>query len=76
MCIAVAFNRWMRKTARPVVWEGAGAKSPAPDPIQKGRAVLVKRQAKLLELIDQLARGRLIDWPNQLLVPYHGSGHH
>jgi hypothetical protein len=23
----------MRKTARPVVWEGAGAKSPAPDPI-------------------------------------------
>ena len=28
-----AFNRWMRKTARPVVWEGAGAQSPAPDPI-------------------------------------------
>jgi len=23
----------MRKTARPVVWEGAGAQSPAPDPI-------------------------------------------
>jgi hypothetical protein len=24
----------MRKTARPVVWEGAGAQSPAPDPIE------------------------------------------
>src|SRR5437879_1112340 len=23
----------MRKTARPVVWEGAGAQSPSPDPI-------------------------------------------
>jgi len=33
MYIAAAFNRWMRKTARPVVWEGAGAKSPALDPI-------------------------------------------
>jgi hypothetical protein len=30
-----AFNRRMRKTARPVVWEGAGAQSPAPDPIEK-----------------------------------------
>ena len=28
-----AFNRRMRKTARPVVWEGAGAQSPALDPI-------------------------------------------
>jgi len=28
----------MRKTARPVVWEGAGAQSPAPDPIEfRGR---------------------------------------
>ena len=26
-------NRRMRKTARPVVWEGAGAQSSAPDPI-------------------------------------------
>jgi len=25
----------MRKTARPVVWEGAGAQSPALDPIWK-----------------------------------------
>src|ERR1022692_2824683 len=24
----------MRKTARPVVWEGAGAQSPSPDPIR------------------------------------------
>jgi hypothetical protein len=30
---AVAFNRRMRQTARPVVWEGAEAQSPAPDPI-------------------------------------------
>jgi hypothetical protein len=28
------FNRRMRKTARPVVWEGAGAQSPALHPIQ------------------------------------------
>lgn len=28
-----AFNRRMRKTARPVVWEGAGAQSPALHPI-------------------------------------------
>jgi len=26
-------NRRIGKTARPVVWEGAGAQSPAPDPI-------------------------------------------
>ena len=32
---AAAFNRRMRKTARPVVWEGAGAQSPVPDPIQE-----------------------------------------
>ena len=30
---AAAFNRRMRKTERPVVWEGVGAQSPAPDPI-------------------------------------------
>jgi len=33
---AAAFNRRMRKTARPVVWEGAGAQSPALDPILHG----------------------------------------
>jgi hypothetical protein len=27
------FNRRMRKTARPVVWKGHGAKSPCPHPI-------------------------------------------
>ena len=27
------FNRRMPKTARPVVWEGRGAQSPRPDPI-------------------------------------------
>ena len=32
---AAAFNRRMRKTARPVVWEGDGAQSPSLDPIQK-----------------------------------------
>ena len=31
---AATFNRRMRKTARAVVWEGAGAQSPASDPIQ------------------------------------------
>ena len=34
MNLEAAFNRRMRKTARTVVWEGAGAQSPAPDPIQ------------------------------------------
>src|ERR1039458_3296530 len=40
----------MRKTARTVVWEGAGAQSPAPDPIVKMRpaamnpAILLSRQ--------------------------------
>jgi hypothetical protein len=28
------FNRRMRKTARPVVWKGGGAKSPPPHPIR------------------------------------------
>lgn len=31
--MTAAFNRRMRKTARTVVWEGAGAQSPALDPI-------------------------------------------
>ena len=31
---AAAFNRRMRKTARPVAWEGDGAQSPSLDPIQ------------------------------------------
>src|SRR5579875_1383204 len=30
---AAEFNRRMRKTARPVVWEGDGAQSPSLDPI-------------------------------------------
>ena len=32
---AAACNRRMRKTARPMVWEGAGAQSPAHDPIAR-----------------------------------------
>ncbi len=38
---AAAFNRWMRKTARPVVWEGAGTQFPAPDPIAAAVALKV-----------------------------------
>ena len=34
MKMEAAFNRRMRKTARTVVWEGAGAQSPALDPIR------------------------------------------
>jgi hypothetical protein len=34
--MTAAFNRRMRKTARTVVWEGAGAQSPALDPINTG----------------------------------------
>jgi hypothetical protein len=45
MKMEAAFNRRMRKTARTVVWEGAGAQSPAPDPIDdaaEGESCLVK----------------------------------
>ncbi len=31
--LAAGSNRRIRKTVRPVVWEGAGAQSPIPDPI-------------------------------------------
>ena len=31
--IAAAFNRRIRKTVRPVVWEGGRAQSRSPDPI-------------------------------------------
>ena len=34
---AAGSNRRIRKTVRPVVWEGAGAQSPVPDPINGGR---------------------------------------
>ena len=34
---AAGFNRRMRKTARPVVWEGDGAQSPSLDPIEGAR---------------------------------------
>ena len=34
-CQDACFNRRMRKTARPVVWEGDGAQSPSLDPIKK-----------------------------------------
>ena len=33
-------NRRILKTVRPVVWEGAGAQSPAPDPIFQNHAFL------------------------------------
>jgi hypothetical protein len=36
-------NRRMRKTARPVVWEGAGAQSPALDLIMSGEMSLPLR---------------------------------
>jgi len=35
---SAGFNRRMRKTARPVVWKGCGAKSPHPHPIRKSWA--------------------------------------
>ena len=34
----------MRKTARTVVWEGAGAQSPAPDPIGRRDARRYRRE--------------------------------
>src|SRR5882724_1699864 len=37
---AAGFNRRMRKTARPVVWEGDGAQSPSLDPIQGTRPTI------------------------------------
>ena len=71
---AAAFNRWMRKTARPVVWEGAGAQSSAPDPIgpfaaasssvricwvfSQGKAFEPGLRLRLLALLNK--RGQLI----------------
>ncbi len=37
---AAAFNRRMRKTARPVVWESDGAQSSSLDPIQEVRGAI------------------------------------
>jgi hypothetical protein len=39
---AAGFNRRMRKTARPVVWEGHGAQSLRPDPIIRAASRLAK----------------------------------
>ena len=45
---AAGFNRRMRKTARPVVWEGDGAQSPSLDPIDspKNRRLESRRLAE------------------------------
>ena len=40
---AAGSNRRIRKTVRPVVWEGAGAQSPVPDPIKMRPVVLFVR---------------------------------
>lgn len=32
---------------------------------QRARAVLVKRHQKLLQLVDQIAEKRLVDWPTK-----------
>ncbi len=32
---------------------------------QRARAVLVKRHGQLLELVDQMAENRWLDWPEQ-----------
>src|SRR6266576_1588198 len=39
------FNRRMRKTARPVVWEGDGAQSPSLDPIMAIKCKKLQAQA-------------------------------
>src|SRR6185369_16101853 len=41
----------MRKTARPVVWEGAGAQSPALDPIKPRPCLQVERVRWIIEPI-------------------------
>jgi hypothetical protein len=48
MKMEAAFNRRMRKTARTVVWEGAGAQSPAPDPIYTAAAGRPQRALSIL----------------------------
>jgi len=44
---AAGFNRRMRKTACPVVWEGDGAQSPSLDPIQERRGTAVLNRIML-----------------------------
>ena len=51
---AAAFNRRMRKTARPVVWEGAGAQSSAPDPIAGGNSILFLHLSEHLRRYERL----------------------
>ena len=50
---AAGSNRRIRKTVRPVVWEGAGAQSPVPDPIMTSHWLsgpLLSRSATFLRL--------------------------
>ena len=52
---AAGSNRRIRKTVRPVVWEGAGAQSPVPDPIKEHtmEAVVVAGILRASDLILQ-----------------------
>ena len=46
-------NRRIRKTVCPVVWEGAGAQSPSPDPIVNASVRSTQANARGSELGNQ-----------------------
>jgi hypothetical protein len=52
MKMEAAFNRRMRKTARTVVWEGAGAQSPAPDPIVRHQSAQGQHPGKIANTMN------------------------
>jgi hypothetical protein len=54
MKMEAAFNRRMRKTARTVVWEGAGAQSPAPDPIGQEEAMSMGGALSYVSIVSLL----------------------
>jgi len=53
-----AFNRRMRKTARPVVWEGDGAQSPSLNPIPEVCITNLLILCTTERISRQLAAGR------------------